>query len=164
MAYGVQDVVVRKDVGEVVIDAIKIERDRGLTYQLATVEVGAASEADVQPMGLPVVWNNTAGYFEVFIDQDISAVTGSPLDDESPCAIVVGDNRGFGFNNEDMTIGTTPVKMTAIYNGIGGVTVNYEGVDFGTALAADVAAFKVQMAKQLVKAGKAAQAATVSLI
>lgn len=151
----------RKFLSEVVKGVSLAEIERGILVSTATVNAEAATDTVEEPIGIPLVWDNTASAFVRYVDQDISAVTGSPLPDGSPVAISVGDRRGAGFNTTDVTLGTTPVQLTALYRD---AQVDYAGVDFGAATTPNINEFKQAMEEQRVVEVAAASAVATSYI
>lgn len=148
----------RKFLSEVVKGVSLAEIERGILISTATVDAEAATDTVEDPIGTPLVWNNTNSSFERYLAQDISAVTGSPLPDESPVCVSIGDRRGAGFNTTSVTLGTTAIQLTAFYRD---GQISYGGVDFGAATDENITEFKVQMEKQRVaEVASAAEPAT----
>tara|TARA_Y100000310_G_scaffold74348_1_gene70515 strand:- start:39182 stop:39673 length:492 start_codon:yes stop_codon:yes gene_type:complete len=148
----------RKFLSEVVKGVSLVEIERGIQVSTATVDVGAATDTVEEPIGIPLVWDNGNSYFVRYVDQDISAVTGSPLPNGSAVAIAVGDRRGSGFNTTDVTLGTVALPLTVLYRD---AQVDYAGVAFGAATSGDIAEFKQAMEKQqVVEVAAAANVAT----
>lgn len=151
----------RKFLGDVVKGVSLVEIERGILVSTATVNAEAASSTTEEPIGIPMIWDNTASAFVRYVAQDIAAVitaNNSPLPNKAPLLISIGDRRGAGFNTTDVTLSTTPVQLTGLYRD---AQVSYAGVDFGTATSGDVTEFKEQMEKQgVVEVATAAAPAT----
>lgn len=121
----------------------------------ATVTLKGGDEV-IDPIGLPVIWDDTDSFVFYKEASDISALTTeSDLPDGSVVGIVVGDINGFGHNNEDVTVPAAGVKVTIMYRK-GTVLDNIDflltqtsgSVEGSPALTAKQAAFKTQLEKQ----------------
>lgn len=146
----------RKILSEV-IAAADYDWEMGIEWLTTAIPVVAASATVEEPMGIPVVYNGTN--FERYVAQDIDAASAYTAADGSTfkVAIIVGDHAGVGHNQEDVTLDTTAITLTALYKGK--ASVMYSGVDFGAANAGDIAEFKTAMATADVRI--APEAATV---
>lgn len=153
MSFGLQSTR-RKILSQVVAGVDGYELKNGIEKYTTAIDV--TGSATIAPMGIPVVYNGTE--FEIFLDQDISAVTGdSPLVNGYPVAIVIGKEY-IGSNFEDVTLSGTAISLTALVRG--DADVLYSGVDFGAASAPNIALFKAAMEAQGVTA--VAEAAVVT--
>ena len=121
----------------------------------ATVTLKGADEV-VDPIGLPVIWDDTDSFVFYKEASNISALTTeSDLPDGSVVGIVVGAIEGFGHNEADVTVPAAGVSVTIMYRD-GVVLDNLDflltqvdgSVDAAPALAAKQAAFKTQLEKQ----------------
>lgn len=147
----------RKRLSEVVAAKTNDLDETGFEWKTGAVPVVAGSATVEEPMGIPVVFNGTN--FERYVAQDIAAATAYTAADGASykVAIIVGDHQGVGYNHEDVTLNVTATTLTALHSG--DAAVLYSGVDFGAAVAGDIAEFKAAMASQGVRI--AAEAATV---
>lgn len=148
----------RKKESELVKAFDKMGHQQGVVVSFATVDVKGSTT--IEPIGTPLVWNNTTSAFEVYVAQDISAVAGTPaLPDGSPICVTVGTKEGHGVNRADVTLTSTATPMTVMFRS--GAVVN-EGIEWGTAVAGDQAEFVLQLEKQGVVVIDAATTATPS--
>lgn len=121
----------------------------------ATVTLKGADEV-IDPVGLPVIWDNTDSFVFYKNASDISALTTeSDLPDGSVVGIVVGALEGFGHNEKDVTVPAAGVKVTIMYrDGVIAGNIDYAltqvdgSVDAAPALAVKQAAFEKQLEKQ----------------
>lgn len=132
----------RKHYSEVVAGTGGFEAERKVDYYFKRVPVRAASATDVEPVGIPLVWDNANSAYVVFLAQDISAVTGTNY----PVAVAVGNKQGLGYNEADVTLNTTAVELTAYIRGE--ASILEAGIDFGAASAPNIALFKTALEKQ----------------
>ena len=139
MAYG-KVAEQRKILSEVVTSISMEAEDQGININYDTVTVEGADVA-VEPMGIPVVWSAAADNFVVFVAQDLDAADadGSPLPAGKKVALVVGDERGVGFNTEDKTLVAAGTDLSAVFNGSAGILNS--GITWGAAAAPAQAAF-----------------------
>mgnify|MGYP003638981424 CR=1 FL=1 len=121
---------------QIVKAASKIESEGAGNFHFARVNV-VGSVADIDIMGLPVVFNGTN--FEPYAAQDIAAVVASTLPNAAPVALVVGSKMGKGINKEKVTLTASAVEYTVIFRG--------EAIVANLPTAAN-AAFKVALEKQ----------------
>ena len=152
----------RKKISELLLNTSTFDDEFGLNYHLATVGVEAASNTDEVPIGIPLVYDGTAGAFVRYLAQDISAVTSSSLPDDSPICIAVGAKEGLGFNKEDVTLSTTATNLTVIFRGPAGLL--NEGIDWGSATGPNQIEFRTQMEKQGLSIQTRATAVTPSFV
>lgn len=151
----------RKQESEVIAAFSKIGSEGAINYHFATADV--AGSGAVEAMGIPVVWNPTNDEFEVFLAQDISAITeDSSLPNGAPVAVVVGTKEGRGVNRADVTLSATAQPLTVMYRGEGAVKA--AGIDFGAASAPNIALFKAQLEKQGIAVVDAAATAAPNYI
>ncbi len=115
--------------------------DTAIQFNFATV--GVVGSGAVDNVGIPLIWNGTN--FEVYVAQDIAAVTGSPLPAGNPVCLSVGSATGL-FNKADTVLSGTPVNMTALHAGKAGV-VN-DGIIWGAATVGDQDEFRLQLETQ----------------
>lgn len=112
-----------------------------------TISVGLAGEVD--NIGLPVIWDDTAGEFRLYVAQNIATAkaTGtSPLAGTRVLALTVGNKFGRGYNNED-TDATVAADFTAIFRG--NASIVNEGIQWGSAAAPAQALFLKELEDQL---------------
>ena len=91
--------------------------ETAVRFNFDTVLVGGSGTID--NVGIPLIWNNVASRFEVYVAQVIATVIatgGSPLKDGSVICVSVGSKFGVGFNKADTDL-TADVNMTALYRG-----------------------------------------------
>lgn len=148
----------RKYLSDLVKGVSTFAEDTGIRFNYDTVTVEGTGSVD--NIGIPVIWDNVAGSFEVFVAQDIPTVIstgGSPLPDGSVIALTVGNGLGLGLNPSDTDI-SSGALMTVMYRGDAGI-VN-EGIEWGTAAAPDQAAFLAQLEEQRITTVANAQVVT----
>lgn len=133
----------RNKLSDVVAAMSKIGHEGAINYHYALVDVKGSG--DVNPLGLPVVWNGTDA-FEVYLAQDISATGASSLPNEAPVGVTVGSYEGVGANFEDTTLSATATKMWVAFRGEG--AVKNAGIQWGAATSGDQDEFRVQLEKQ----------------
>jgi len=151
----------RRQISELIKGYDNFQYEKGINFYFATVDVKGTAAID--PIGTPLVWNNTTSAFEVFIAQDFSAIATSPLPDKSPICLTVGDNRGVGFNEADtQLIADTATKMTVIFRGEAGVSE--AGLDWGTANGTNQGLFKNKLEQQKIAIVESATEVTPSFI
>lgn len=121
----------------------------------ATVTLKGADEV-IDPVGLPVIWDDTDSFVFYKEASSIAALTTeSDLPDGSVVGIVVGAQEGFGHNEKDVTVPAAGVKVTIMYrDGVVADNIDFSitqvdgSVDAAPALTAKQAAFKTQLEKQ----------------
>ncbi len=151
----------RKQESEVIAAFSKIGSEGAINYHFAAAQVVGSSA--IEAMGIPVVWNSTNDNFEIFVAQDISAITeSSNLPNGAPVAVVVGTKEGRGINRADVTLSTTAQPLTVMYRGEGAVKA--AGINFGSANATNIALFKTQLEKQGIAVVDAAATAAPNYI
>lgn len=161
MAYGLvaQE---RKALSDVVAAVGEFESENGVSRYTTTVNVKGTA-ANIEAIGFPVVWTDADSAFKPYVAQTISTVasTTSPLPNGGKVALLVGDNRGAGFNTADVAINaTTDVKFTALYSGDAAIKVS--GIKWGDAVDANHKAFLAELAAQGVRVAKEASVISVS--
>lgn len=134
----------RKYLTDLVKGVDSFSEDSAVRFSYETVAVGGTGEVD--NIGIPLVWVNANSRFEVYVAQDISAVTGSPLPEGFPIAISVGDKFGVGRNRADTNLATSGQQMTVLYAGPAAIT--NEGIVWGSATSGDQDEFRDQLEKQ----------------
>lgn len=147
----------RKVIGDVVAAQNPLKRDTGVEWHTTTVGMVAAAPTDVELMGIPVIYNGTD--FEEYVAQDIASATEYVAENglAFKCAIVVGDEAGYGNNHEDHTLDVTPSNVTVLYSG--DVAVLYSQV-FADKTTPEAVAFKAEMSRNRVIAAKEAPVVT----
>lgn len=118
--------------------------DSAVRFNYDTVDVGGTGEVD--NIGIPLIWVNGNSRFEVYVAQDITAVTGSPLPGGRPICIGVGDALGLGRNREDTDLSVAGTQMTVLFRGDAAVVES--GMIWGTANTTNQAEFRAQMEVQ----------------
>ena len=134
----------RKIISDLIKGVMTYEEDTATNFNYETIAVGGGA-GNIEPIGIPVIWDNADTRFEVFVAQDIPTVKGtggSPLPGGSVIALLVGDALGKGNNQADIDI-SSDVKATALYRG--DATIVNEGIDWGAASAPQQAAFLAEL-------------------
>ena len=134
----------RKHLSELEAAKSRIGTEGAINYHYALVDVKGSTT--IEPIGTPVVWNNTDA-FTPYIAQDVTALTtDSTLPNEAPVAVTVGTYEYVGANEADVTLTTTATKMWVMFRGPAGV--KEEGIEWNAGSnAAAQAAFRVLMEK-----------------
>lgn len=134
----------RKYLTETITAMSKIGAEAGINFHYALVDVKGSG--DIEPIGTPVVWDDTDA-FEVYVDQDITALTtNSTLPNASPIGVTVGTYEYIGSNEADVTLSATATKMWVLFRGEGGV--KEEGIEWDAGSSAgDKTAFRVLLEK-----------------
>lgn len=137
---------IRKRLSELIKGYDTFQDDAGVNFNFAIVDVKGTLAVD--PIGTPLVWNNTTSSFEVYIAQDFSSITTSPLPDKTPICITVGDHRGRGFNDSDVQlISGTATKMCVIFRGT--AAISEAGLDWNAGTnATNQGLFKTKLEQQ----------------
>lgn len=143
------------------------------TYARVTVKA-PGGDVTVDPIGLPLIFDDTDAFVLYENTSDISALTNdSTLPDGSPVCIMAGPAAGAGVR-QDVTITAAGVEMTVMFRD---GTAVMDRMDYGLldvngvvatgttpALAAKQAEFKLQLEKQRVKDVAEAVAADPKLV
>lgn len=145
----------RKTYTDFVKGVSTFENEVAADYNFARVD--CIGSADIEPMGIPMVWSAADDAFEVFVDQTIPT-TDSALPNGSPVCFVVGQVEGRGVNKADVTLSATAQELTVLYRG--GAVVSKDGIEWGTAAAPAQAAFLLQVEKQGIAVIESATAAS----
>lgn len=152
----------RRQLSELLAGYDNFQDTSGVNFHFATVDVEGTLA--INPIGTPLVWDNTASSFAVYIAQDFSALTTSPLPDKTPICITVGDNRGVGFNDADVQLqATTPVKMTVLFRG--DASIMEAGLDWNAGTnSTNQGLFKAKLEQQKIAITETATDVTPSFI
>ena len=121
----------------------------------------AGTDAIVDPLGLPVIWDNTDSFIPYENTSDISALTTEPAGlGGAVVGIVVGSSEGEGHNLDDVTVTAAGVEMTVLFRDstINGGSIDWAWLDVDgvaangvtAALAAKQLEFTNQLEKQRV--------------
>ena len=137
----------RKYLSELIKGVSTFDDDNATNFHYQGATVGGS--ATIDNIGTPVIWNNSASRFEVYVAQNISTAIstgGSPLKDGSVIGVVVGDAFGVGFNKKDTDLSEGDVTLTLLYRG--DASVISEGFEWGSANAGAQEAFLAQLEAQ----------------
>lgn len=135
----------RKQQSELIAALSKIGHEGAINYHYARVTVKGTDL--IEPIGIPVIWNNTISAYEVYVAQDIAAVAGTPsLPNGAPIALVVGAAEYVGSNKADVQLVVGGVELNVLFRGEG--AVKEAGITWGAAAAPAQAAFRLQLEKQ----------------
>lgn len=152
-------------VSEVVKGMRNFDNTNGFNYELATITLTNANNADagdittpsVEPIGIPVIYDSANDQWVIFNDSDAgiaAAITAddSTLPNRAPIAIVVGNEFGFGFNPNNITLDADGEDVTVLYRGTGEVAVVRDSIKWTaggvTTSTANQDAFVEQLEKQ----------------
>lgn len=126
-----------------------------MQYIYGSATITEAVTAD--PLGIPVVWNDTDGAYEIYntasSGQIAAAITAgsAPLGGgKSVVAVVVGNGMGAGLNPADIDF-TAGADVTVLHRGEGSVGVVVEGINFtvaGATSQANIDLFTAQLEAQ----------------
>ena len=120
-----------------------------------TIIVGGTTT--IGNIGTPVVWISGNSRWEVYVAQDLSAVTGSPAYNGAKVAVLVGDNAGLGDQEDtDLSAGDTP--LTALTHGRADLLET--GMIWGSADASAQTAFRAELLNQGIRFAEVADSAT----
>lgn len=136
-----------KYLSELVAGPVPFQDPEVANFYTARVNLTAVG-ADVDyVVGTPLVYDAANTGFVPYLAQDISAVTGSPLPDESPIAIFIGSANVAG---DPVTVAQdADVTCTVLFRGP--IAVNTDGMELTGIGAGDVAEFVAQLEKQEVR-------------
>lgn len=109
----------------------------------------------VDPIGIPVVWNDTNTAWEIYGDANAAEIAAaitansSTLPNKAPIAIVVGGPLGAGISPVDIDF-TAGEDVTALFRGANNAGVVRDGIDYSQSVAsgANQTAFEEQLEKQ----------------
>jgi len=121
--------------------------ENAVRFNFDTVAVEGAGTTD--NIGIPLIWDNASGKFEVYVAQVIATVIstgGSPLKDGSVLGLSVGDKLGLGMNKEDTNLADAAAQMTILYRG--DAAISETGLVWGSADAGAQTAFLAQLELQ----------------
>lgn len=152
-------------VSEVVKGVRNFDNTNGFKYELSTITLtnannanaGDITTASVEPIGVPVIYDSVNDQWVIYNDNDADiagAITAddSTLPNRAPIAIVVGNEFGFGFNPDNVTLDADGEDVTALYRGTGEVAVVRSGIQWTaggvTTSTANQDAFVEQLEKQ----------------
>ena len=145
----------RKFLGNYVIS----KDEKTLENQCSAVVTVKGADEVVDPIGLPVIWDDTDSFEFYDNSSDISALTTEPDGlGGAVVGIVVGDSRGEGLNEFDVTVPAAGVPMTVLFRD---AVVNGDNIDWSVtdvdgaasvtpAAGAVITAFTNQLEKQRV--------------
>jgi len=130
----------------------------GVQFSCARLTVENATDAVFDPIGLPVIWNDSDAFIFYTNTTLISALTtDSNAPDGAAVGIVVGSRAGFGESVDDVTVGSGGIELTVMFRGPASVktdqidwaVTDVDGASSVTAaLTAQKAAFLLQLEKQ----------------
>lgn len=152
------------DAGRKILSQVLAAKDdlhgrTAVEFQTTAIKVKAADEV-IEPMGIPVV-HTASGWkvfdnAETFVDSGTpeapvpATVTASDLLGGAKVAIIVGDNRGVGYNFEDVKLVAAGTDVTALYRGDAAILKS--GIDFSSVTGGDattlIASFDAELSKQ----------------
>lgn len=139
-----------KHLSEVIGGTFEFSDHLGVAFCYAQVNVEGTTA--IEPLGTPLIWNNTNESFEVYVDQDIAAVTttgGSPLPGGHVICLSMGAHQGIGFSEGDVQLqAAVNTIFTVLYRGP--AAIKTAGVEWGTADATAQAAFLARFEEQLI--------------
>jgi len=119
----------RKYFTDVVKGVNTFENSNAMQYNFTTITPAIAATT-VEPMGIPLIYNETAGEWQIVADTNIAELggSGSGLPNDGFVAIIVGTAFGAGFNNKDVDLATEDV--TVLFRGANNTGVVRDGIDF----------------------------------
>jgi|26BtaG_2_1085354.scaffolds.fasta_scaffold01468_3 3-hydroxy-3-methylglutaryl CoA synthase len=119
----------RKYFTDVVKGVNTFENTNAMQFNFASITPAIAATT-VQPMGIPLIYNGTAGAWQIAADTNIGEIgsTGSGLPNDGSVAIIVGTAFGAGFNNRDVDLATEDV--TVFFRGANNAGVVRDGIDY----------------------------------
>ena len=132
----------------------------GITVTNRNNGSGTITTADIQSIGVPVIFDSANDEWVIFNDNDADiagAITAddSTLPNRAPIALLVGDRFGYGYNTEDITLDANGEPFTALFRGDGTVGVVSSGIDWAaggvTTSQANQDAFVEQLEKQQIQ-------------
>lgn len=134
----------RKKLTETLAAVSTFGTQHAVNYNFALVDVKGSTT--IEPIGTPVVWDDTDA-FTPYVAQDVTALTtGSSLPNEAPVAITVGTYAYVGENDADVTLTTTATKMWVAYRGE--AAIKEDGIEWNASSnTANKTAFRVLMEK-----------------
>jgi hypothetical protein len=107
----------RRHYSEVVKATSKIESEGAGNYHYARITVDAAADVSIDPVGYPVIWNDTDDAWNLFESQAVPT-EDTNLPNGAPVAVAVGPAQGKGVNKEDVLIdGTDGGVLTVLFRG-----------------------------------------------
>ena len=127
----------------------------GVEYCCAVVTVANATDVTIDPVGQPVI-SDDSGDFVFFDNTTVIAdlTTDSGLPDGSAVGIVVGSSEGFGVSTEDVVVGSAGTELYVMFRGPASAKVDNLDWDVAStpAEAAQIALFTKQLEKQSIAA------------
>lgn len=130
-----------------VIAARTDDSKTAVEWNTTQVNMVGANGALIEPMGIPVIWNGTN--WERYVAQVVADADASDLPNGAKVAIVVGDENGVGYNQEDVALAVAGVPVTVLYSG--DAAILFSGVDATGIAAPALALFKAALAAQGVR-------------
>lgn len=113
----------RKQYSEFVKQTGHMETDGAGNFYFARTDVqsiGGGADETVEPIGIPVIWNNTDGQFEQYdgtITVAAALANDSVLPDGAVCGFIVGPAAGKGLNEEDVVLTAAGTEVTVLFRG-----------------------------------------------
>jgi hypothetical protein len=144
----------RKTYTDFVKGVSTFENEVAADYNFA--RVGVKGSTVIQPLAIPLVWNNADSAFEVYVAQTIPT-DDSSLPNGSPVCFVVGQKEGRGVNKADVTLSGTAQDLTVLFRGQ--AVVSKDEIVWGAADTGAKAAFLMAVEKQDIAAIESADAA-----
>lgn len=144
----------RKYLSDVVKGANTFDNANAMQFNYDAVTVTSAFTVEV--IGIPVVWDTSAGVFVIYTDATFAelalaiAAGDSPLPGGAVIAVLVGDGQfGVGFNSADINF-TSGASAVALHRGANNAGVVRSGLDYSTATtsAGNQATFEAQLETQ----------------
>lgn len=137
----------RKHLSELVKGYSMLEKDAGFSYHFAQVTVVAGSDTNIDPIGTPIIWNDTDDEWNILANGDTVPTDATNLPNGAPMAITVGSAEGVGHNKADVTVGTGGTVLTVMFRGPAGIVK--EGITYPSGvLSATQTVFEDQMEVQ----------------
>lgn len=92
------------------------ELRKGKTFDqcVRRVTVANATDVTIDPIGMPVIWDDTSDYEFYTNASDISGLVTPPANGLK-VGIVVGTDQGFGVNEDTVTVGAAGVELSVLF-------------------------------------------------